>query len=166
MSHGLLIVDMQIEFLSLIDKEERKELIDNTIKTIRHSEDNNIPVFFIEFGNMELDYYSYTLPEITKAAKDYQQFTKYKNNAFEESGLNTLLNKRGIDNIILAGINADACVKKTAREALSNNYKIITSPYIIKDFQTKPAYYLRWYENNTTLFYKHKELSEYISTAQ
>ncbi|MGM5484364.1 MAG: isochorismatase family protein [Nanobdellota archaeon] len=152
-NYGLLIIDMQPKFLD--DIIHKDSVIESTKNTIEASRDNDMPIYLVKMG-----YDSDVEERIKDAAIDYSQITKERNNAFSDTDLYQNLEQDNIDNLVIAGINAHACVKKTTEEAVQK-YNIITSKDIIGDI-ISPKEYMDWYQDNTMLFDDHNELIEHI----
>jgi ureidoacrylate peracid hydrolase len=51
--------------------------------------------------------------------------TKHRYSAFVDTNLTTLLEARGTQTIILAGVTSDVCVESTARDAYMRNYYVV-----------------------------------------
>lgn len=51
-------------------------------------------------------------------------FPKWQSDAFGNPALNRFLGERGVNEVILAGLYADACVTATAKAALSRGFKV------------------------------------------
>lgn len=120
---AILIMDMQHSFLGYLSNTETKRIIEGQKELLLLAKKEKIPVLVFE-------YYAYgnTDEQIRLSLKGcfFKTFTKKYDSAFSVKKLDPWLRKRGIKNLILAGIFADACVLSTAVNALNKGYKIIT----------------------------------------
>ncbi len=128
---GLMLIDMQDGFIR--DDKEILKIIPNQIILLRFCIEHSIPIFVIlckRYGELNDD----LSKEVAQVPLDLlYKIQKPDDSAFYKTELNDILNSKGIKNLLLAGINAGACVKSTASDAVTNGYRIITSKTLIGD---------------------------------
>lgn len=127
---GLIIVDMQDRFLKKIDSNELKKELPNYLELIGYARENKIPIYVLEIPG-----YGATTEKLREALGDtcYYLLPKITGDGFSNLYLNKVLKKKGVEKIVLSGVNASFCVRATANGALKNGYEIITCPEIISD---------------------------------
>jgi nicotinamidase-related amidase len=110
-SLGVLLIDMQDNFLEYIEDKEKKKLIKNQIGIIYLCEVYDIPLIFLEYeGNGR------TIGELQEAAQKVRvkiALEKSYDDGFANTDLADKLRALSIDTLLLMGINASACVKRT-----------------------------------------------------
>jgi len=127
---GIFLIDMQDKFLGRIDTREQEREIPNQIKVLEYAQENNLPIYVLEYeGKGE------TTARLKRQLSngEYETITKPDDNGFLGTDLDALLTDDEIENIVLMGINASFCVKRTATGAKDAGYRIITSPEVISD---------------------------------
>lgn len=148
---ALLIIDMQKCFLDEHRPEEVALMISAQITLIRECKKQNVPIVVIEYaedGN--------TIPELQIELLGYGNLhfvIKKNNDAFLGTGLRSALIEFGVEEIILAGVNASYCVLETARTAVKCNFRICTSEKLISDspHNKRNDRSLWWYRENGEL---------------
>jgi isochorismate hydrolase len=72
-------------------------------------------------------------------SKNFSYYRKSTDGAFDSTKIAEDLKKQGVTDIILAGLNEEACVYETALGALKKGFNIITSPSItFNTYNTEP----------------------------
>jgi nicotinamidase-related amidase len=155
--YAIVLIDMQQSFLKNIEQQEVDEEVPYQIEVIQAAQRNNIPVFVLEYRN-----HGPTIEPLMDAVEhtDYQVIIKSDDNGFNHTNLDELLKQRGVHNLILAGINASACVIRTGYGALESGYDIITSPDIIANVKWDWNFHESesWYRFHGTWIESHDDL--------
>ncbi len=131
---GLLLIDMQQPFLDEITRREKKKLFSSQKRLIQECD---IPVVVLEYLGKGM-----TVRKLRKAIRKtviFKTIIKGDDDGFWKTELEEELRKLGIDTLILAGINADACVMATASSALKAGFRIITCEKLISGELYEPT---------------------------
>ncbi|MBI4919040.1 cysteine hydrolase [archaeon] len=166
MNPAILIIDMQSRYLRDIRLKETEILIASQIEVLSQCSSSNIPAILIEFEGA-----SETIREIINAWEKVNRknlIMKSSLNAFDKTRLDRILKDWNIDQVILGGVEASACVYSTAVGALTHKYSIGTSKDLIADpYQATSAYEntVDFFKVKGDLFNDHKELLEYLNKA-
>ena len=164
---AVIIVDMQEFFLKNFAPTVRNELVNNQGKFIELCVKNKLPFIVLEYKCKGIDKVE-TIPRLLKKIKNvYKEIIiKENNSGFTKTGLDKTLKELGIEEIILLGINAHACIQDTAISALKRGYRVATSKGLISNSYRKDMQLSRrneaWFKKNTTFFEDPEELSKYI----
>jgi nicotinamidase-related amidase len=142
---GVLIIDMQPSFLKGIKSEKKAEIIRNQRNLLYTCINKRLPAVLIEYEGE-----GKTVPGIRnlwKTAPLRIHLIKTEDDSFESTNLAGKLRYYALENLIIAGINASACVKRTANGALDNGFGISTSEKLIADPPNSDyAAALYWYK--------------------
>jgi len=148
---AVLIIDMQPSFISRLREGEKERTIPNQIKVIRMCGTEKVPIFVTE-----LEYWNNgrTIPEIMdevskNSASPVEPISRQFSDAFDLTGLDSLLRNNGIGKLFLMGAYAEYCVLRTAEEAIGLGYQVITSNDVIagkRNHMTNNS--VDWYEQN------------------
>ncbi|MEA2097834.1 MAG: isochorismatase family protein [Patescibacteria group bacterium] len=147
----VILIDMQQIFLDGLKKKNRERIIANQIFIIRWCAQENIPVVVLEYrGSGEtID----VLAKELKKIEDLRIILKSYDNGFYYTELKDVLEERNAKNLFLMGINASACVKRTAIGAREEGFSIITSNDVIGGNNDDNS--ISWYvENGIVVFTK------------
>jgi nicotinamidase-related amidase len=146
---AILIIDMQESFLKYLKDKDYEKIVLNQQRIIESFMSINIPIIIMEYIR-----HGPTIQKIMDLLKDYNHsvlLEKYYDDAFKDTYLDEELRKLGVVQLIVMGVNASGCVKKTVSSAKKSFYSIITSEDIIsngywnrQDPDTTP-----WYIKNT-----------------
>ncbi|MGV8168494.1 MAG: isochorismatase family cysteine hydrolase [Candidatus Nanoarchaeia archaeon] len=161
---ALLIIDMQDHFFQYVDSAEMNREIPNYVALIKEAQKNKVPIFLVEFEG-----YGETNKSIKYALSldKYDTISKHDASSFIGTDLDEKLNGLGIEEVILAGLRADACVYATGRSAITRKYAVDISMDITAFCNLASGTYsnnvaMTWYEQNTKLFPSHKEIIQHI----
>ena len=126
-----ILIDMQKRFIKRLCSEERRKVIAGQIEMIRECAKQDVPLIVLEYyeNGPTIDILA---GEIRKVPRRHIM-TKYHDNGFSGTELNSLLRELRAERLILMGINASCCVRDTANQAIKQHYKIITSDDLISD---------------------------------
>jgi nicotinamidase-related amidase len=108
---GLLVVDVQERLLPAIDESER--VVRNCVRLIEGAGILNVPVFATEQYPKGL---GRTVPEIARAAPAFKPVEKLCFSACGSDGVLSLLKSRGVEHLIVCGIEAHVCVWQTVSD--------------------------------------------------
>ncbi|HET7656665.1 MAG TPA: cysteine hydrolase family protein [Bacillales bacterium] len=123
---ALLIIDVQNEmFLPEGPVYRAEQLIENLQSLIKKARAADVPVVYVQHNddylvngthNWEIN------PSISPAEGDLviQKFTP---DSFHETNLHEALKDKGIENLVIAGIQTECCVDTTCRRGFSLGYK-------------------------------------------
>ncbi len=145
---AVMLIDMQDCFIE--SKREKERLIPYQIEVLKFCKDHNVPVIVAEYYDK-----GPTTDKLQKALACLPQanvktIIKHNDNAFEGTDLAFILKDLGTQYLLVMGINACACVLKTAKNAVNNGLKIITSKTLIAGVcdscSTTTTH--SWYEQN------------------
>lgn len=146
---GVILVDMQEEFIKVLRKGEAERIIPNQLEVIVRCRELGIPVLVLEMRPKEFGKtIKILMDQISKVSLN-RVIKKGYDDGFYMTNLDLSLRFLGIRKIFLMGINADFCVRETARTAISLGYKIITSGHVIAgqpDHSKDDS--VVWFENN------------------
>lgn len=152
---GLIIVDMQDHFLNQLSRRQRKKLIATIIRTIDFFIERNWPIFVVEFYNR-----GKTILPLRKTLGFYSKVSFVKktgNNSFNNTSLKRLCKEVDVGGVVLAGLNASACVQETARAAKEIGLAILSAREILADDENN--FDISWYIENAELYcFQNKKL--------
>jgi nicotinamidase-related amidase len=164
---ALILIDMQDFFLKKFVPSIRKNLIQNHSVLIDLCIKKDIPIIVLEYkcrGNLKGE----TISQLKKKIKDVLKkvIIKENNSGFTKTKLDMVLKDLKIDEVILAGINANGCIQDTAIGALHRGYDVTTSLGIMASSSRKDLDLSKknkdWFVNNTTFFKDFKNLTKYL----
>ena len=150
---AILMIDMQRPFLE--DIQNAPELITRQLDVLSQFKHYNIPAIAIEYNN-----HGPTIPVLKDTLRRYEQSTSVQkpfDDGFLATRLDDLLQEREVKNVLLMGVNASACVRKTAIGG-QRKYSFFTSAELIADPAHWEQDYHNWYEANTHYTHTSKEL--------
>ncbi len=137
---AILIIDMLNDF---VQPKKKDKIIRNIIKNIKKliyiSREKKDLIIYVNDSHIigedkELLEWGNHAIKGTKGAKVIKKLKPLKNeliiekrefSGFSRTNLNDILIRNNINNIIVCGLFADICLKKTCIDALKNNYNII-----------------------------------------
>jgi nicotinamidase-related amidase len=163
---GVLVVDMQSEFEESMDNKE--ELIASHKGIFEFAKENNVPIFFLKYvNNGEI------IPEINNLTSGYRNkkvIKKYAGDGFirryshkkqqlqKESSLYLSLQKAGVKNLIISGVNRGVCVASTMNGAIDRGYDVFTAD----DLMNKKGSGKRFFNEYSHYFNSYKDLIEFL----
>lgn len=123
---AMLVVDMQ-NALILEHPYDEKRLIKTISQMEQICRDKGIEVIFIRHedntlvpGENGFEIYSKVAPE-----KDEKIFNKKYNSAFRKTGLREYLQEKGVERLIVTGMQTDFCVDATIKAAFEYGFDVI-----------------------------------------
>jgi|SRR6185437_1536592 len=131
----LIVIDMQETFRSIISD----TLIENIKKMIKHAETNGTKVIFTRHNDhfpqskslmkwwdgqsLEKDSDSWQIiKELDPAGRTIIDKNQYS--AFFDTNLNDILQKDGIEDVIITGVMTNCCCETTSRDAFQLGYRV------------------------------------------
>ena len=166
---ALVLIDMQDQFFERndnSDSEEVKTLIENNKEVLLWGVKNELPVLIFEY-----DGFGPTTETLAHVYQDHQHKTviKYRDGGFailsdaKEEALKFLKSK-GIENLIVMGINGPYCVKSTVLGALENEFEVYTAGDIVADVNPNPPTFpdTNWWMTDQSLLHTYENYVEII----
>jgi len=151
---AVLLIDMQERFVCMLWRHTRRRLVKAQIELLQHCARENVPLFVLQYiGDGDV------IEELWEAIENVpraQFITKNWDDGFNETNLGGYLEELRVKSLVLTGVNASFCVKKTAQTAVRLGYKIATASSLIANyamlqnlfFQDDYQLHRRWYKRN------------------
>lgn len=120
-----MVIDMQNQFVQELRWGEAKRIVPRQIVILKKCLLLKIPIILVEYRGS-----GSTIPplnDILQKKPRVYTIRKKADDGFTNPRLPRLLQRLRTSTIIIMGINADACVKDTARSASQQGHRIITS---------------------------------------
>ena len=143
-NRAVVIIDMQYGFYTrgnALQTQELKDLVLRQQQLLTWAKKEKLPVVFFEYDGYQETDYALTS---TLWGKPFKTITKFDDNAFtgpSKDEANEYFDSLDIDTLIIAGINASGCVKRTTIGALAEGYKVITAADLQADLYQYPPIY-------------------------
>jgi len=115
---ALLVIDIQERIYKVMRKYE--QLIENVVKLIKGAKIISIPIYFTEQYPKGL---GETIQQI-KAELNGKAFQKVTFSCFGAENLFDQLKEKGINQIIVCGIESHVCVQQTVLDLLANDFQV------------------------------------------
>lgn len=128
---GIVVVDMQGDFLKNIERERRREMVRSQLDVLEVCTEKGYPVVVLEY-----DGHQKTIRPILREASRAQKFAriiKGHDNGFSGTGLENVLEEFNINCMGVMGVNASSCVRSTAKIGLSKGFRFLTAESLIAD---------------------------------
>lgn len=121
---ALLVIDVQLGFFESDPPVYRAaDLLGNIRSLINKARHSQVPIIFIEHvSDPEID--GPIHPQIAPNSRDIV-VSKQTPDAFHETHLQQILDRRGIRNVIIAGLQTEFCINATCRRAHELGYNVI-----------------------------------------
>jgi nicotinamidase-related amidase len=132
MANALLVVDVQQYFLKSAPSDLPQRIVnhhqalgyDDVIFTIFKNEPRSNFVSSLQWDKCNTDDDAQLPQEFNSLITPDNVFTRAAYSAFKTTGLDSYLRQKGIDRLVLCGIDSDACVLATGFEAFDLGYHI------------------------------------------
>jgi len=126
---ALLVVDVQ-NALVLSEPFEIEKVIGNIKRLIKICRENNVEVIYVqhydkEDGELEPNSEGWKIYEEISPNADEKIISKQYNSAFKETALKSYLDDKGIDQLIITGMQTEYCIDATCKVAFEYGYKLI-----------------------------------------
>jgi nicotinamidase-related amidase len=122
---ALLVIDMQIGVVA--KAHARDAVVANIGSLVERARQRRIPVVWVQ--DMEVDQGKgsagwHLIPELSPGAEE-PLVEKAYGDAFEDTGLETVLSKLGVGRLVVVGAQTDACIRCTIHGACARGYDVI-----------------------------------------
>ncbi|EKE20137.1 MAG: hypothetical protein ACD_8C00051G0006 [uncultured bacterium] len=149
-----ILIDMQETFVDGLRPGEKERIIPNQIAVLKYCNKLSIPVIVLE---LNIDLFGKTIGVLISQAKknpNFRLIEKWYSDGFMATGLDRIIRQFGnIENLLILGVNADYCVKFTARSGIKKGYRIVTSNELISGQRLhSPDNSIDWFRNNGMCF--------------
>ncbi|MFL0269427.1 cysteine hydrolase family protein [Candidatus Clostridium radicumherbarum] len=126
---ALLVVDVQ-NVLVLSKPFAVEEVIDNIKRLIKICRENNVEVIYVQHydkvgGELEPNTEGWKIYKEISPNADEKIISKQYNSAFKETALKEYLDNKGIDQLIITGMQTEYCIDTTCKVAFEYGYKLI-----------------------------------------
>ena len=122
---ALLVIDVQNGVVQ--DAYNRDAVVTNISKVIKKARDGTVPIIFVQHTNdddlPENSAQWQIVKELDIGKEDYR-ITKRYNSAFEDTGLEKILENLSIAEIIITGAATNWCIRATSFGALAKGYDL------------------------------------------
>jgi len=159
---AVLMIDMQENFLRMLDEKTREELVEEQIFVLNSCALEDIPVLSITnvYGNDEQNEIFYAIRKVPRQI----HLKKSLPDAFTEEEFRNNLRRFKPDYVYLMGLFSGMCVKSTAEGAIRNGFNIATSSLVIGDYNLNDNY-KEWFQQNGIWTKTPAEIPLFISSA-
>ena len=130
---GLVIVDVQEKLMGVMGQRER--VVDRVLKLLDLARVFQLPVILTEQNPQFL---GATLPVIQESLPGYESIEKVHFDCCEVDAFNDVIEKKGLRNIILTGVETHICVFQTCVSLLDRGYQVHV-PHHAVDSRRQPA---------------------------
>ncbi len=131
---AVLVIDMQYGFLKHIDAYQRRALVRNQIRVLRHCEEFDIQTWKIELPKRNFGETAEPIRNALKRVPRDWSWAKESDSVFSPLEARCFageLQRKGIRTIFLMGLNADACVYDSAFDAYHLGFEVATHHTVI-----------------------------------
>lgn len=147
MTAAVLVIDMINDFVTgEFENERAKNIVPNIRKLLAAARSSGKPVIYISDthpeGDPEFSIWgehavagtegSEVIPELEPEDNDYT-LEKREYSAFYETGLDSLLEKLDVDDLVLTGVLTHICIQHTAADAFFRDYGVIVPKGCVDD---------------------------------
>lgn len=127
MTKALLVIDIQQGLIDL-EPTNKVQYLENVNSAINRFRESNEEVIFIQHtekeGLLKLNSPGWQLYDNLDVQIEDKVFTKYFNSAFRQTDLEEYLILKGIDELIVCGMQVEYCVNATLTVAFEKEYKL------------------------------------------
>lgn len=130
MEHAvLLVVDVQTSMIKEHPYNSQK-VIDNIQSLLRTAREKELEVIYVrhdggEGSDLERDSEGWKIYHGVAPLEGERIFDKNYNSAFVKTGLKEYLDRKGIDTILLVGLQTEYCIDATCKAAFEYGFKVI-----------------------------------------
>jgi nicotinamidase-related amidase len=149
---ALIIIDMQAYFIDDMPNEKKLRFLQNQIEVIRYCIARSYPIIVLEYAGC-----GNTVKELRQELKNCSRVTiikKSDDDGFYNTNLSEKLTEFDTKTILLMGVNAGACVLRTAHSGLKNGFAIATSEKVITNVSDDVDYDkdISWFSKNSIYY--------------
>lgn len=127
MARALLVVDVQNDLVDALPAERRGELLTTVAELLREARMKRIPVVYVrhnEEGPLRLGTPAWEIASAVGPQEEEPIVEKRFGDAFQETDLAEVLAARGIDDLVICGMQSDFCIDATTRGAAKRGYRV------------------------------------------
>jgi len=127
MSSALLVIDMQNDLVDALSSERRDDLLAAISELLRDARANRTPVVYVrhnEDGPLRFGTPPWEIAASVAPLPGEPIVEKRFGDAFQETDLANVLTDRGIDELLVCGMQSDFCVVATVRGAMKRGYGV------------------------------------------
>jgi nicotinamidase-related amidase len=119
---ALLVVDVQNDVVS--DAHERDAVVANIAGLVERARSEDVPVVWVQHRDEELEPGTDGWRIVPELVRDENEplVEKSYGDAFEETELESVLERLGVGRLVVAGAQTDACIRATLHGALVRGY--------------------------------------------
>ncbi len=147
MATAVLVIDMINDFVTgKFENDRAKRIVPAIANLLESARKSEKPVIYVSDSHPEDDEEfsiwgphavagskgSEIIPELKPEEKDHT-LSKTKYSAFYNTDLDSLLEKLGVDEVVLAGVLTHICIQHTAADAFFRGYKVIIPRGCVED---------------------------------
>lgn len=124
---ALLIIDAQNEmFAEAYPVYKSEELLGNLRSLIDKARADGAPVVFVQHNDQALvaGTHDWQIHHAIQPEEGDAVVQKKKPDAFQETGLQDVLNEKGIEHLVIAGNQTEYCINATTRQASELGYQV------------------------------------------
>lgn len=124
MNSALLVIDLQVRLVSLAD--DGGEVVGRVVRLIERARDAAVPVCFIQHESRDLvpGTMGWQIDPRLGCRDDDLVVPKKACDAFHQTELGAALAERGIDHLVICGMQTEYCVDTTVRRAIVEGYPV------------------------------------------
>ncbi len=126
---GLLVIDVQN---ALMEEKPMKgeELISNIKKLVDKCRETRVEIIYVQHcdetgGQLEVNSFGWQIYSDIAPQKDEKVFEKYYNSAFKGTKLKDYLEEKGIEDIIVTGMQTEYCIDTSCKVAFEFGFNLI-----------------------------------------
>ena len=128
---ALLVIDVQNGLFSIANAPvyHRERLISNMLELVEKARKSNIPVFYVQHcsergGLLEPNTQGWIICSAISPVQGDPIIEKRTPDSFHETPLKEELGKRGIQRLVVVGLQTEYCIDTTCRRAFSLGYEV------------------------------------------
>jgi len=126
MADVLLVVDVQQGLVEALPPERRTSFVDTLTGLIARARSRGTQLVYVRHGDEGLpaETPAWQIADAIRPREGEPIVDKHQADAFEETDLADVLAARGLDHLIVCGMQSDFCVDATARGAARRDYRV------------------------------------------
>lgn len=128
---GVVVIDMQDEFLEGVAKQRLDNLIREQKRVMNYAQEKGYSIILVSLN--EGGKVNSGLTQGLERYDGISSISKESTSAFNGTNLDFVLKQNRVNHLFLAGISACACVSDTAIDAKDKGYRVSTAQDVIAD---------------------------------